>query len=183
MLNSLSPCWSILSSWAFLAFTSLYFTCRINKWEGLFVEYSAFPTWEAKGSTKCYMCGFTRWKLHDMESTITYCYTFNHSLCNLCRDVGFDWSIQKLRWVVKVTWMCDPRLPSSTLYCNETIIYTVTSNPPCTCITLHLKQAPPSLLGITSTCRMHSHQVQWRDKERPLCVMGDPPHSTARDWK
>lgn len=30
MFNSLSPCWSILRSWAFLAFTSLYFTCRID---------------------------------------------------------------------------------------------------------------------------------------------------------
>lgn len=31
LLHSLSPCWSIFSSWAFLAFTSLYFTCRVEK--------------------------------------------------------------------------------------------------------------------------------------------------------
>lgn len=31
LFNSLSPCWSILSSWEFLAFTSLYFPCRVEK--------------------------------------------------------------------------------------------------------------------------------------------------------
>lgn len=111
MFNSLSPCWSIFSSWEFLAFTSLYFICRVEKREQksfCFKGILTISTTDRQADRQmrehglCCSCGLTLFFKDEIWKEDLH---FNNRI--LCGDLKIKWTCSK-----KHERAAHPKLPS-----------------------------------------------------------------------